>query len=99
MKQERNCRLCWWELLAKEGRLKAWLAEMLGAEFRYEWSLRDEMGREEPGFVHPDAYRRWLDRGPCVDCPCESRCNEVCHLRAKWWDARMDRLRKQLGQS
>lgn len=94
MKQTKKCATCWWGLLREEQQLKTWLVEQLGAEFRYQWSLRDELGREEPGIIHPDAYRRWLEQGPCVGCPCEPMCNQVCHLRARWWDARMERVRK-----
>lgn len=97
MNNKKNCRLCWWELVRDEEKLKRWLAEVLGAEFRYQWSRRDELGREEPGLVHPNAYRRWLEEGPCVNCPCELRCNAICSLRAKWWDAKMEKVRRQMG--
>lgn len=92
MKHLKKCRRCWWQTVKDKQALEAWLLEVLGAEFRYQWQLRDEMGRQER-VVHPDAYRRWLENGPCVGCPCEGHCDEICSLRAKWWDARMARLR------
>ena len=94
MKHTKKCGTCWWELVRQRQALEAWLAETLGAEFRYQWSVRDEMGREEPfRVVHPAQYQRWLERGPCAGCPCESHCDEICSLRAAWWDARVGRLK------
>lgn len=97
MKHTKKCRTCWWDLLKDRMALERWLAEKLGAEFRYAWSVRDELGREETRLAHPDAYRRWLEEGPCASCPCNARCDEICHLRARWWDARMGLVRKRLG--
>ena len=93
MKHMKKCRRCWWQTVKDRNALEAWLAEVLGAEFRYQWQIRDELGREEPRMVHPDVYRRWLEQGPCVGCPCQNHCDEICSLRAKWWDARVGRLR------
>lgn len=94
MKHMKKCRVCWWGMLRDRRALETWLAETMGAEFRYQWRCRDELGREEAlRVVHPDSYRRWLEQGPCVDCPCQSHCDEICSLRANWWDARIGRLR------
>ncbi len=97
MKQKRKCRHCAWELVNDEQVLQSWLVERLGAEYHYNWSVRDAMGREEPRVAHPVQYASWLEQGPCRGCPCEGLCDRVCALRARWWDARMDRLKKRLG--
>ena len=97
MKQKRKCRQCAWELVNDAQVLQSWLVETLGAEFGYNWSVRDQYGREEPAVMHPVQCEHWLEQGPCKGCPCEGRCNPVCALRARWWDARMERLRKRLG--
>ena len=47
-------------------------------------------------YVHPGVYRRWLERGPCESCPGKKGCNEICRLRAIWWDAGMAQVRKRL---
>lgn len=100
MKHMKQCRRCWWSILRDQRQLEAWLEEKLGAEFRYQWSLRDELGREESRslrYVHPETFRRWLEEGPCKGCPCERHCDEVCALRARWWDARVARLRTEMS--
>jgi len=93
------CRHCWWKFVEDENRIAAWLAEVMGARLKYQWQIRDELGREEPAFryPHPEEHQRWLREGPCVGCPCEKACDRVCALRARWWDARMACLRKELG--
>ena len=93
MKHTKKCRRCWWQTVKDKEALENWLLEVLGAEFRYLWQQRDQMGRTEH-LLHPDAYRRWLENGPCVGCPCEKHCDEICSLRARWWDARMARFRQ-----
>ena len=97
MKQKRKCRNCAWELVNEPAVLQSWLVETLGAEFGYNWAVRDELGREEPRVVHPVQYEAWLEHGPCKGCPCAVGCRQVCSLRARWWDARMERLRRKLG--
>ena len=97
MKQKRKCRNCLWELVNEPEVLQGWLVENLGAEMSYHWAVRDEYGREEPRVLHPVQYEHWLEKGPCVGCPVAFGCKKVCALRARWWDARMDRLRRKLG--
>lgn len=95
MKHTKKCRTCRWGMVKDQQAMDSWLAEVLGAEFRYAWSVRDELGREEPRLVHPAMYEAWMEHGPCRGCPCELRCDEICSLRARWWDARVQRLKKQ----
>ena len=97
MKQKRKCRNCLWELVNEPEVLQGWLVENLGAEMSYHWAVRDEYGREEPRVLHPVQYEHWLEKGPCVGCPVAFGCKKVCALRARWWDARMARLRKKMG--
>ena len=99
MLTKNHCRHCWWKFIDDDKRIAAWLAEVLGARMKYQWQIRDELGREEPAFQysHPDERRRWLREGPCKGCPCEKACDRVCGLRAKWWDDRMAHLRRTLG--
>lgn len=100
MKHTKKCRVCWWGMLRDRQALEVWLAAMLGAEFRYQWSVRDEMGRKKAfRIVHPLEYADWLEKGPCKGCPCESHCDEICSLRAAWWDARVERIRAGCANS
>lgn len=95
MKHTKKCRRCAWATVRDESKVHSWLVEVLGARFQYQWRLRDELGREEPRVqLHPDAWRRWLKEGPCESCPCARRCDEICALRARWWDDCMERLRR-----
>ena len=93
MKHIQKCRTCYWGLVRDRRALEAWLLEILGAEFRYAWEVK---GQEDPP-AHPGIYRRWLEEGPCEKCPCRERCDQICALRAKWWDARMGMLRRELS--
>ena len=92
MKHMKKCRTCWFGLVRDRKALEDWLLEMLGAEFRYRW---EDRGQDLPP-SHPGVYRAWLEEGPCRRCPCRLRCDEVCSLRAAWWDARMALLRRKL---
>ena len=91
MKHMKKCRRCWWQTVKDRQAVETWLLEVLGAEFYFQWHQRDQMGRTEQ-LVHPDVYRRWLEKGPCEDCPCAAHCDEICSLRARWWDAKIARL-------
>lgn len=94
-----ECRRCWWKYVGDEKTVAAWMAEVLGARLRYQWQIRDELGREEARmqYMHPAERQRWLREGPCKGCPCEGYCDKICALRAKWWDDRMAKLRKDMG--
>lgn len=48
------------------------------------WQEMDRRGRALEGkFVYELPHMR---RSPCVDCRCETWCDRVCTLRARWWD-------------
>lgn len=47
-------------------------------------------------YPHPDEARRYLDTNPCVVCMCRDWCDQICKVRADWWDARMEILRRKL---
>lgn len=90
MRKVKNCQRCWWDLVHSRQALEDWLAEMLGAEFYYHWRQRDALGSQGGcRVVHPAVYQRWLEQGPCADCPCRAHCDEICALRAAWWDAKI----------
>ena len=72
----------------------AWMAEMVESRNEYLWHTRDEEGRRERGLMHPDAWRRWIQQGPSVGCPCSAWCDRICTLRAQWWDDRVGRWRR-----
>lgn len=99
MKQRNVCNTCWMQMLRDEKAMESWLEDRLLAARTYMWHAQDALGQEagEFRYPHPDAWRRWLDQGPCVTCPCENWCNRVCALRARWWDDRVGQLRKCLG--
>lgn len=97
MKENKKCRTCWQRLIRDEGAMERWLEEVLQCQRQAAWEEVDRAGREDGGLVHPEAYRRWVEQGPCVSCPCGLFCNRICSLRARWWDARMERVRRQLG--
>ena len=41
--------------------------------------------------------REFLQRGPCVDCKAEQMCNIPCGNYWKWWDMRMEYMKRRLG--
>lgn len=36
-------------------------------------------------------------KDPCEGCSSNDNCDTICQARAKWWDARMEKLRKEVG--
>jgi len=54
---------------------------------------------EQTKFVyqHPDVIRRYLAEGPCKACKAESVCDTPCPAYWRWWDARMQIIRKKVG--
>ena len=86
-------------LMASRRELGDWLERKLGARFQYLWQVQDGQGRQSRDFryLHPEEWKRWIEQGPCPDCPCRDHCAHVCTLRACWWDDRMEALRKRLG--
>ena len=72
-----------------------WMSEVKRASMAYDWHVRDEA--VFAGLVHPEDWRRWLEKGPCPGCPCQAWCDRICRLRAKWWDDSVARVRKQIG--
>lgn len=47
-------------------------------------------------YPHPDEARRYLDTNPCDTCMCRDWCDQICKVRADWWDARIGILRRKL---
>ena len=73
----------------------AWRERVGQDAMAYAWH-RKNLGTGD-GLMHPGDWRRWLEKGPCPGCSCQEWCDRICHLRARWWDDHMERLRKQLG--
>lgn len=47
-------------------------------------------------YLHPDEVRRYLDTNPCDACMCREWCEDICKVRADWWEAKMVVLRRRL---
>ena len=74
-------------------RWQVWFLESWAAVNRYAWARVDEAGRQEPAhFLYELPHRI---QSPCRGCPCRSWCDTPCSLRLKWWDCRMDVLRRK----
>lgn len=54
--------------------------------------------REKFLYEHPDAIRRYLENGPCKGCNAEAVCDTPCPAYLRWWDARMEQIRKKVKQ-
>ena len=48
-------------------------------------------------YAHPDQVRRYLEEGPCKGCRIKDTCDTACKAYARWWDARMEIVRKKVG--
>lgn len=68
------------------GRLKDHMTQCAKDLLEQQWRLRDEWTPDGILVVHPEDRRQWLKNGPCPGCPCESWCDRICGLRARWWD-------------
>lgn len=47
-------------------------------------------------YRHPDETRNYLADGPCKGCKADPVCNVPCPAYLRWWDVRMQILRKNL---
>ena len=43
---------------------------------------------------HPGEHQRWLQSGPCPDCPVNHFCDTPCSAYLSWYDQRMDLVRQ-----
>ena len=59
-------------------------------------AAKPQVSRDNFCYVHPDEVRRYLEVGPCKNCQIAEGCNTVCLAYARWWDARMEILRKRV---
>ena len=57
-------------------------------------------GGNDDAFVllHPDEYRRYLQKGPCIGCPVSHLCDTPCRVYFNWYNTRMKLFRALLGQ-
>lgn len=55
------------------------------------------MKREKFVYEHPDAIRRYLQKGPCEGCHRAENCENPCVNYLLWWDARMEWLKRRWG--
>lgn len=58
----------------------------------YAWHQMDRKGREESHFTYELPH---IVASPCDGCRCESWCDTPCSLRLKWWDERMELIRRR----
>lgn len=49
-------------------------------------------------YEHPDIIGRYLEKGPCEYCDAEKICDTPCVLYWRWWDARMEWLRRRIRE-
>lgn len=50
-------------------------------------------------YEHPDIIRRYLEEGPCGNCQRAGVCDTPCGAYWRWWDARMEWVRKLLHRT
>ena len=48
-------------------------------------------------YKHPDEVRRYLQEHPCKGCQAEKTCDVPCVRYLRWYDARMEIVRKKVG--
>lgn len=46
-------------------------------------------------YSHPDEARRYLRCSPCEGCQVNNICNIPCAAYLRWWDARMEYIRRK----
>lgn len=47
-------------------------------------------------YEHPDTVREYIENGPCKGCYFEKTCDTPCGAYLRWWDVRMEWLRKKM---
>lgn len=47
--------------------------------------------------IVPDSSDSLPARNPCEECTQRSWCDRICYVRARWWDAAMEKIRRALG--
>lgn len=47
-------------------------------------------------YAHPDETRRYLMTSPCKGCAMEKDCETPCKKYLRWYDARMEIVRKKV---
>lgn len=52
------------------------------------------LGKQVFRYLHPEEQRRFLEQGPCKGCPLEEVCDLPCPGYVRWWDLRMERIRR-----
>ena len=98
MKNMMKCWNCQFHGLDDPRKVEKWMDRVMGGQFVYRWRKSGKKVEDVPfRHVHPDVWRRWIAEGPCRGCPCAPHCDEICALRAAWWDDRMELLRRKLG--
>lgn len=50
--------------------------------------------REKFLYEHPDEIRRYLENGPCKGCNAEEVCDTPCPAYLRWWDSRMEWMKR-----
>lgn len=58
----------------------------------YAWQKEDARGKKHFTYELPH-----MQESPCEGCHCESWCDTPCSRRLKWWDERMDIIRRRAG--
>ena len=48
-------------------------------------------------YLHPDEYRRYIEKSPCESCKAHEKCTTPCATYWKWWDERMEWHRRRLS--
>lgn len=75
-----------------------WLGEYLPRQ-RWINAYAQSVGVGEQVFryAHPEEVERFLQVGPCKECPVEQVCDLPCPEYVRWWDMRMGRYRSILS--
>lgn len=48
-------------------------------------------------YEHPDIIRQYLHDGPCAQCKAAESCETPCPAYWRWWDARMEWMKRRAG--
>ena len=59
--------------------------------------FRKPVKRDKFRYEHPDHIRQYLQKGPCDKCKAADLCDNPCQAYLRWYDARMEIVRKKVG--
>ena len=63
----------------------------------FQGMFRKPVKRDKFRYEHPDRIRRQLQKSPCDKCRIAETCDRPCQEYLRWYDARMEVVRKKVG--